>query len=99
MTQFHEGQQVEVIGSGPTHALPYWSKAKIVNELRWHSHGGGYYVHSTDNDQTGWTHSEPIGKFTVQFPDGASAVFDAEHIRVRCPACGQENPAHLPNQC
>ena len=37
--------------------------------------------------------------YAVQFPGGARGVFDATHIRARCPACGQDDPAHQPNEC
>lgn len=67
MTQFHEGQEVEVVQptNHPVEGWPgyYWRKAKIVR----------------DRAKSG---RAPEGYEVVQFPDGARAVFDAKHIRV-----------------
>lgn len=73
MIQFHEGQEIEVwcFPDGE------WEKAKIVNELRWPTGDGTYFIHSINND--------PIGKYTVQFPDGTCAAFDETHIRAVLP--------------
>jgi hypothetical protein len=66
MTQFHEGQEVEVLRSGwsdgklKTHGRQ-WHKAKIMHEDEFYMPYKNRYV--------------------VAFPDGTRAVFDTDHIR------------------
>jgi len=67
MTQFHEGQEVEVATLVAGYALKQdeagrWRKAKIVARLV--------------NDRT-----TNLQRYEVQFPNGSRAIFDAEHIR------------------
>jgi hypothetical protein len=65
MTQFMEGQDVEVlttVSSCGNADLPYWRKAKIVS------------VHEQINL---W----PGSAYEVQFPDGTRSVSDTKHIR------------------
>lgn len=74
MTQFHEGQEVEVqieVALGDAYDAPMstatemrWRKAKIVE---WAGADQAIY--------------NPPERWIVQFPDGSRAVFDAEHIR------------------
>jgi len=64
MTQFHEGQEVEVKWRD---GIRYgWKKAKIV----WQA--------------TSCAPGNPKC-YEVEFPDGASATFDADHLRARLP--------------
>jgi hypothetical protein len=69
MTQFHEGQEVEVWGdiypkSGGR--LTDWRKAKILND-------------------DCIARKDGVHCYTVQFPNGTRAVFDTEHIRTDTP--------------
>ena len=81
MTQFHEGQEVEVAKAWKNcpsthcersqecrspHECNGWRKAKII---RMAPDGGAIF--------------NPV--YEVQFPDGRRAVFDAEHIRAVSP--------------
>jgi len=70
MTQFHEGQEVEVgvlVPPGAHHAFfVEWRKATITH-LAAASCTGGY-------------HDMPA-RYAVQFPDGTRAVFDTERIK------------------
>jgi hypothetical protein len=64
MTQFHEGQEVEVAQDFLRNdgiAPHCWRRAKILTVSR---------------------PNEPPQTASVIFPDGISAVFNAEHIRV-----------------
>ena len=69
MTQFHEGQEVEVgvlVPPGAHHAFfMEWRKAKIVGR-------DTVNYCACDVCNSGWL---------VQFPDNTRDVFDAEHIR------------------
>lgn len=73
MSEYHEGQEVEVqihnaLPKRPDPYLDEWRKGKIV-EI------GGTAL--------GWPEKQlTVLHFTVQFPDGTRAVFDAAHIRV-----------------
>jgi hypothetical protein len=78
MTQFHEGQDVEV-ARAPQGARPakcrVWEKAKIVSAI--------------DYPPTNVVHTQ----YEVQFPDGLRDVFDEAHImpaRELCIDCGKE---------
>lgn len=66
MTQFRDGQEVEVEGiwfkRGETSREIAWRKAKIVPTRQ-------------------GSPAQPPDFYGVQFPDGTRAVFDAEHIR------------------
>lgn len=70
MTQFHEGQEVEVLQAVedftqivfPSFDRGIWRKAKILTISR---------------------PNEPPQTCSVIFPDGTSGVFDEEHIRER----------------
>ena len=81
MTQFHEGQDVEVCE--PTVKHPgtarnlRWRGAKIIALL----------MRITDLDD-GSRLIDTFPDYEVQFPDNSLAVFDEEHIRVVEPLCG-----------
>jgi len=69
MTQFHEGQDVDVYRPTPSGTLAgQWCKAKIVK--LWNSAHG---------------HFDRPDDYKVKFADGTHAVFDADHIRARLP--------------
>lgn len=73
MTQFHEGEDVEVYNYGTAiHSVDArnWRKAKVIKE-----------AHSLKSD---W-----VGFQTVQFSDGSRGVFDEQQIRAWfCIDCG-----------
>lgn len=66
MTQFHEGQEVEVWKTvrrpGADYTGQRWCKAKIVAQFT--------------NDRV-----TNISRYEVRFPDGKRTLFDATHIR------------------
>lgn len=67
MTQFHEGQEVEVsaeFNGGMPNGFTTWRKAKIVQII-----------------PDGTEHWDSRDGHEVQFPDGHRAVFNADHIR------------------
>lgn len=71
MTQFHEGQEVEVARDvGGMFPYKNWRKAKLI---RMAPDGGAIF-----NPVYEVQFPEPNGKYDV---DGTRAVFDAEHIR------------------
>jgi len=68
MTQFHEGQDVEVETCSHDLEIAYpaagcrWRKAKVVND-------------------DCIARKDGLHCYLVQFPDGTRAIFDAEHVR------------------
>ena len=79
MTQFHEGQDVEVAISVPV--ICNQNDPPVYHELEWRK--AKVIVVPGDRNQ-----------FLVRFPDGSRAVFDAEHIRAIEIKWFQRKPSH-----